>query len=314
MYCVVVWHEACSSRRGLAPIKSIREWLTRRGRFPIASCADSTPGHPEGNAPRGAIGYRGRDEMIQGLYAAANGMMAVEDHQAVVANNIANATTFGFKRQIPVQKGFDIVFRGAVSNPAEFNLDRAPGGGAKTIETFTNYGNGVIQNTGNELDVAILGPAFIRIETPAGERYTRNGRLAVGGAGELVTLDGHMVLNAGGGPIDVSGGRPQFDADGTVSVNGAVRGQVALVEFEDPHALTREGYTLFRADEETAREAQPATASSLVGESLEASNVEIPNEMIRLMMALRAYAANQRVMQSIDETASRLIDQVGSPG
>ena len=107
--------------------------------------------------------------MIQGLYAAANGMMAVEDHHAVVANNIANATTFGFKRQIPVQKGFDIVFRGAVSNPAEFNLDRAPGGGAKTIETFTNYGNGVIQNTGNELDVAILGPAFMRIETPAGE-------------------------------------------------------------------------------------------------------------------------------------------------
>lgn len=251
--------------------------------------------------------------MIQGLYAAANGMMSVEDHQAIIANNISNASTVGFKRQIPIQKGFDIIYRGAVRDLSTFNLEKAPGGGVKAIETFTNYGNGIVQSTGNAFDVAVLGPGFLKVETAGGERFTRNGRLAVGGAGELVTQDGHMVLDAGGGPIDVTGGLPRFDGDGTVTVNGEVRGQVALVEFDDPRALVREGFTLFMADDDTASQSRPATGSSLVGESLEASNVEIPTEMIQMMTALRAYAANQRVIQAIDETSSRLIDQVGSP-
>lgn len=251
--------------------------------------------------------------MIQGLYSAANGMMSVEDHQAIVANNIANASTAGFKRQIPVQKGFDIVFLGELKRASRFDLERAPGGGVKAVETFTNYGNGMVQSTGNAFDVALVGPGFLKVETPNGERYTRNGRLAVGGAGELVTQDGHLVQDAGGGPIDVTGGLPRFDADGTVIVNGELRGQMAIVEFNDPHGLVRDGFTLFRADGETVQE-QPAAATSVAGQSLEASNVDIPNEMIQMMMALRAYAANQRVIQAIDETSSRLIDQVGSPG
>ncbi len=252
--------------------------------------------------------------MIQGLYAAANGMRAVEDRQAIIANNIANATTPGFKRQIGIQKGYYEEFFGMLKDPQRFDLEKAPGGGVKLIESFTNFSDGILQPTGNAMDVALIGQGFLKLETPDGVRFTRNGRFAVGVEGQIVNLDGNTVLGVGDEPIDVSGGSPIFHADGTVTVNGETRGQLSILEFENPHALTREGYTLYSASQETINQAIPAERTSVAGQSLEMSNVQVPSEVSQMMLALRAYGANQQVISAIDQTASRMIDQIGQPG
>ena len=251
--------------------------------------------------------------MIQGMYAAANGMMAVEDRQAVIANNIANATTPGFKRQLAVQKGYYETFFGKPQNVARLNLEIAPGGGLKTIETFTNFENGTVTFTGNPLDLALIGPGFIKVETPDGVQFTRSGRFSVSEAGELITAHGFPVLDIEDLPIDVSGGLVKIDGSGIVTVKEEERAQINIVEFEDPHALSRAGYTMYRATDEVVEAAIPAENTTVAAGSIEGSNVQLPAEMANMMMALRAYAANQRVIAAIDETVSRLINQVGAP-
>ncbi len=250
--------------------------------------------------------------MISGLYTAANGMIAVEDRQAVIANNIANSTTPGFKRQFAVQRGYEQrYFLPDGRRPERFDRIMAPGGGTKTVETFSNFGNGVVTNTGGAMDVALIGPGFLRVETPNGERYTRMGHFAIGEGGNLVTVNGETVLSDGGEPINVSGGAVTFNSAGDVLVNGLSRGKLGLFEFADPHALEREGYTLFRASQTALDGMTPAGETSIAPQSIEASNVALPSEMVSMLTALRAYAANQQVIQAINETAGRFINQVG---
>ena len=111
--------------------------------------------------------------MIQGLYAAANGMIAVEDRQAVIANNIANVSTNGFKRQLSVQTGYYGMFTDA-SSAAALGMEVAPGGGLKTSETFSYHGNGSVVFTGGALDIALIGNGFFHVQGEQGDLYTRN--------------------------------------------------------------------------------------------------------------------------------------------
>jgi flagellar basal-body rod protein FlgG len=245
------------------------------------------------------------------LYAAANGMIAVEDRQAVIANNIANAVTPGFKRQFAVQRGYDQAYFPNGRRPERFDIIVAPGGGVKTVETFSNFGNGVVTTTGGAMDVALLGPGFLRVDTPNGERFTRMGHFAIGDNDQLVTTDGNTVLSDAGVPIDLSGGEVTFNAAGEVLVDGLVRGRLGIAEFADPHALEREGYTLFRASQAAIDGMTPADETTIAPQSIEASNVALPSEMVSMLMALRAYAANQQAIQAINETAGRFINQVG---
>ncbi len=246
--------------------------------------------------------------MIQGLYAAASGMMAVEERQSVIANNIANVSTPGFKRQLAVDQGFYSAFsRALMTSPSA--VSAGPGGGTRLVETFTDAAAGAIQNTGNPLDVALIGPGYFAIQTPDGEQFSRNGRFSLDKDGYLCTLEGQPVLDASGDRINCGdGGNIQIDGDGSVKVDGGVVGALRLVEFDDPHALTRRGHHLYSADEATVR--RPAASTQVVGEALEGSNVQLPTEIIRMMAAVRAYAANQMVITTADETASQLI-QVG---
>lgn len=247
--------------------------------------------------------------MLQGLYAAANGMMAVEDRQAVIANNIANSVTPGFKRQVAVQKGFDLVFEGTRKGTNHFKGMVAPGGGLKISETFSGFENGMISSTGNALDVALIGPGFFKVDVGDQAMYTRAGRFSIDQAGLLVTQHGYPVLDANDEAIDVSGGIVKIDESGNVIIDDIPTTQLGIVDFSDPHALSREGYSLFRNTGLTAEiESQDTTVAP---QSLESSNVQLPVEMTNMMMALRAYAANQQVISSVSETTSRLIDQVG---
>ena len=247
--------------------------------------------------------------MIQGLYTAANGMVAVEDRQAIIANNIANASTNGFKSQLAVQKGYYGEYMGT-KFPSNAT---APGGGVKLTETFSNFSGGGITKTGGDLDVAIMGKGFFNVQMGEQSLYTRNGQFSINPSGLLSTPSGYTVLDMDGSPIDVSGGVIAIDETGGVRVNGEVRAQLAVTQFEDPHGLKRVGDNVFQASEDMMAQASQAVDTQIGSQSLETSNVQVPTEMINMMMALRAYGANQKVISTIDETVSRMIDQVGSP-
>lgn len=251
--------------------------------------------------------------MIKGLYAAASGMVANDMREAVIANNIANAATTGFRRQEPVQKGFYDLFVNKLTRPPRFNMDKAPGGGVKVEETFTNTTGGPINVTEDPLNVALMGPGFLSVETPGGERYTRCGKFGIDQDQDLETSDGYKVMSADGGPINVEGNRITIGADGTVSVDGVVRGKLKVTEFEDPHMLTHQGETLYQASDAALQRSAEAANTSVVHKALEYSNVNLPQEMIGMILGLRAYNANQKVITSVDETLTRLIEQVGMP-
>jgi flagellar basal-body rod protein FlgG len=251
--------------------------------------------------------------MIQGLYAAASGMVGLERRQDVYANNIANAATPGFRRHVPVNQGFNEILLRSMRHPFRLNAERAPGGGQKIVETFTDVQGGNITVTEDPLNIALQGPGFIGIETLQGERFTRNGKLAVDTNGLLTTADGYHVQATNGGGIDVSGGAISIDQDGNVYSQGLFVAQIRLVEFEDPHMLMRVGANLYEASDEAMRRSAEAVDTRVLHKSLELSNVQVPSEMVAMMLGSRVYAANQRVINAIDETMGRLINEVAMP-
>ena len=252
--------------------------------------------------------------MLKGLYAAATGLMALEQRQSIIANNISNAATAGFRRQEPLQKGFRGVFLDRMARPGVLAPNSAPGGGALFVETFTDTRRGPITTTGDPMTVALEGPGFLTVGTPRGDRFTRGGNLAIDIDGDLSTPEGYKVLGAGGTPLNVTGGNLTIGENGVVYENGQEVGQLQLVEFEDDHMLTREGDGLYRASDAAMARSADAANTRVIHEALEMSNVNLPNEMIGMILGLRAYEANQKYINTIDETMGRLIDQVGMGG
>lgn len=249
--------------------------------------------------------------MIQGLYTAAGGMLATESRQSVIANNIANVSTPGYKSQSPVQLGFYDVFSAKMRNSFHFEQAAAPAGGVKLVETYPDMSNGVMRTTDNPFNLALDGPGFLAVDTARGERYTRSGDFEVDAQGNLSTADGYKVQSVSGQPIDVRGGRVNIAQDGRVTVDGAEAGQIRMVEFEEPKRLTREGNNLYSASQEVQQKMAAATGTILQQGSLEMSNVNLPKEMVQMMLGMRAYEANQRVIQSVDTSIGQLIEQVG---
>ncbi|MBI1319543.1 MAG: flagellar basal-body rod protein FlgF [Candidatus Hydrogenedens sp.] len=251
--------------------------------------------------------------MIQGLYTAAGGMLAVEKRQEAIANNIANAATPGYKRAQPVQLGFYQVFQTAMRRPAWHRADTAPSGGVKLVDTYPSLQSGILQDTGNDMNLALQGPGFFVVDTPAGERYTRAGSFTIDPDGHLATGDGFKVQSASGQPLAIGSGSFNVGEDGTITVDGEPAGRIRMVEFAQPYRLQHEGGNLLRASQEVEQQRAESADTRLVQGRLEMSNVSLPQEMGGMMLGLRAYEANQRVITTIDETMGRLIDQVGMP-
>jgi flagellar basal-body rod protein FlgG len=240
-------------------------------------------------------------------------MVATEARQATIANNIANASTPGFKRHTPVLLGFQNVFHQTMKRPFHYNIEAAPGGGVKTVETFADIAAGPLRITDNPLDTALHGPGYFVVDTPQGERFTRAGEFTVGTGGLLTTRNGHAVQSVTSQPIDVSAGNVLIGDSGIVTAGGVNAGQIRLVEFEEPTRLMREGNSLFTASQDVLQRSAAAVDTTLGQGELEMSNVNSAAEMIDMMLGLRAYEANQRVIQTVDTTIGRLIDQVGMP-
>lgn len=222
----------------------------------------------------------------------------------VVANNLANLNTTGFKAEtllfeeyrMPVARDRDFFYP---DQPLSYTDDWA------TIHDMTT---GSMLETGNPLDVALRGEGFLVVDTPEGERYSRAGSLAIGEDGTLEDMSGYPVLGTGG-PI-------QFDAeetditisdDGTVSSSAGVKGRLRIVEFADPQTVQRFGNNLWNGGTPV-----PATATHVVQGSIEKSNVSGITAMSDMIRIQRAYESVASLLQRQDEQRRTAIQKLGS--
>lgn len=243
--------------------------------------------------------------MQNALFVGVSSQAALQRQLDVIANNMANVTTNGFKARSTRFQDFLMAKASAdaFSSP-DRRLDFVIDAG-----TPLDASAGAVETTGNPLDAAVKGDAFFVVQTPGGERYTRGGAFQVDAAGQLVTNDGHPVLGESG-PISFS---PQetgaaIAPDGTVTTTQGVRGRLRLVRFDDARALRNEGANVFSSP----TPAQAAPLARIEPGALERSNVRPVREMTRLMEVTRAYASVSSMLGRMDElkrsAMSRLAD------
>jgi flagellar basal-body rod protein FlgF len=223
----------------------------------------------------------------------------------VIANNMANVTTNGFKaRQARFQ---EYLMPGARADA--FQTPDQPLSYVIDAGTPLDLATGSIETTGNPLHAAIKGESFFAVQTAAGERYTRNGAFELDASGRLVTSDGHPVVGQSG-PIVVGAEESNVSIapDGAVLSSQGERGRIRLVRFTAPEALTNQGANLFAS----AEPAQPDSAGRLAPGSIERSNVNSVLEMSRMIEVNRSYTSVSSMIAKMDElrrsAISRLAD------
>lgn len=247
--------------------------------------------------------------MIRGLYASATGMLTLMNKQEVIANNLANVNTTGFKQDYAQITSFhdalvyEMGARGESSVPRGSigQLSTAVGIGEKEFVSK----DGELRQTGASLDIALRGDGFFTIKTSVGEVYTRNGSFTKNGRGMLVDQAGNLVLGEKG-PIELSGKEVMIESSGKVLVDGEYVDNLKIRRF-DKGGLIKIENNVFSA----SSKGKPANGVSIKQGYLEESNVDLPRETVDMLITARSYEANQRVLKVHDELLGRVINDVG---
>lgn len=232
--------------------------------------------------------------MIKGIYTTASGMYPLVLEEDVTSNNLANLNTTGFKKEaVYFKQVLDSQF--ALANQMDNESDMAD-----VEAVMTNYSQGELRATNNSLDVAIDGKGFFAVQTPDGERYTRNGNFKLLENGQLVTADGHPVLGMSG-VIELLPEQVEIHEKGEIFQNGVQVDQLKIVNFEEPYPLLKEGEGLFNL---TKNVTEINNENNIVIRQgyLEESNVNPISEMIKLITISKIFQAGQRSIQNQDRT------------
>ena len=255
--------------------------------------------------------------MIKGFYAAVSGMILNANRQNILAHNIANLNTPGFKQVLTNAEKF--LQTEVIYSPG--NLDGAPvqhnigplGLGVAIGQEQVDFTSGGFRLTNNPLDFAIQGDGFFRLQTPDGERYTRDGRFIRDAAGSLVSVEGFPVLDAAGQPIVLPDGTVGLAPDGAISVNGAQVAQLGIAVFANAEAdLERDRGNLFIALQPPQGAPQGALQGVQVLQSyLEMSNANPTQLMANLVEVGRSYEAAQELVQNQDDLLGKTIASLG---
>jgi flagellar basal-body rod protein FlgF len=229
--------------------------------------------------------------------------IALQRQMDVVANNMANINTTGFKAENMLFEDYKM--------PVAADNDFA---GVQTVDytqdwaTIHDMTSGAFEPTGNPLDVALSGKGFLTVSTPDGERYTRAGSLAINASGTLVDL--------GGNPVLADGGEVHFDPadtdvvilkDGTITTSQGPKGKLRIAEFADPDTLTREGNNLWAGGTPL-----PNRDTQVIQGSVERSNVSAVTEMAQMIRVERAYQQLADLMSRQDELRTSAVQKLGS--
>ena len=244
--------------------------------------------------------------MSSGLYAAGAGLLARSQALDVAAANLANAGTAGYRAE-------DVDFRSVLLGPEALDsqLDATLNNFGVLGGSRLDLGQGELTPTGNPLDLAIEGGGFFAIQTKEGVRYTRNGEFERAQDGTLTTQAGEPVLDAKDKPIVIPAGEIGVGTDGSVSVNGAVAGKIALFGFSSGDALTAEGANHYAA----VAGAQPAAATGTIHQGeLEGANRSVIGGTMSLVLMQRQAEMMQKAVSlfsnDLDKTASEDLPRV----
>ena len=239
--------------------------------------------------------------MQDSLYVALSSQIALERRLDTIADNVANASTIGFRAT-------GVKFEDVVSGTGPKSVSFASSG-----KTYLSTAHGSMTETGNPFDFAIQGDAWFAIDTPAGMVMTRDGRFSMNENGELMSIEGYPVLDGGGAPIqlDPRNGPPKAGADGSLRQNDQLVGAIGLYNFDAGQNFVRYG----NSGIVPAHPPEPVTDRSDVGVAqgfLEESNVNPVLEMTRLIMVQRAFENTAALIRQADASTDDAIKTLGS--
>ena len=238
--------------------------------------------------------------MLDGIYATAEGLEAFTKRQEVIATNLANANTFGFKRNIT---DFERILE---------QIDGYEESESLRANIAIDFSNGDLEYTGNSLDIAVDGKGFFTIETEEGLRYTRSGQFQLSDGGEIITSSGDLLLSASG-PIRIPRGSSEIriDINGVVKADDRVVGDLLITNFEQPSLLIPKDKSLFEAPI-TAIPDTTYTDFKIAQGYLERANVNVVMEMVTMIENMRNYEASSHVMKNFSDTIQGLISSLAS--
>ncbi|MCL2330566.1 MAG: flagellar basal-body rod protein FlgF, partial [Phycisphaerae bacterium] len=234
----------------------------------------------------------GRFGMVYGIYQSAAGLQMNQFRQEVLANNLANLDTTGFKQDLAVIRERPLAMREAGNQPRNSDPSLAGmTGGTFISPTYTSFAQGPMQPTGGRLDVALSGDGFFVVRDGNQVRYTRDGKFTIDDQGELATTTGKKVLGPDGTVIPIPSNlvdKVTISASGEVKAGARSLGQIEVVEFADNHQLRKVGANLFEAIG-----VEPTWSNTTVQQGyVEGSSVEPTQAMVSMIEVSRAYELN----------------------
>jgi flagellar basal-body rod protein FlgG len=255
--------------------------------------------------------------MVRGLYTAYTGMANEQKRLDIIANNLANSATVGYKEESVTSQSFDNVLTLKIKDASEAYNDHPIGNmslGVKLGEVYTNYGQGSLRQTTNTYDLALEGSGFfsLAVTDKAGNvstQYTRNGSFTMTKDGHIVDENGnHLMGESGDIIVPTDAVDVEVDPTGAVYADGNYVDTLKITDFEDYDYLTKLGETMYRALDGAT---EIAAGASVKQGFTEQSNVNVVSEMVEMIAITRAYEANQKVIQSVDKTLDLAANSVG---
>lgn len=255
--------------------------------------------------------------MVRGLYTSASGMINEQQKLDMISNNLANANTTGFKRDIYTSVPFKDVLTKRINDksgntifpPSIGNLDP----GVSVSEIYTDFTQSGFQKTDNNLDCAINGNGFFAIQgigtNAATKYYTRDGSFDLDNNGYLVTKEGNRVLGKNGLLKLNPNMTVNISSDGTITQNGRVIDQLNITSFRDTRQLRKSGDNLYTT---TAQAQTTPFQGGVVQGALEDSNVNTIKEMVAMITCMRGFESNQKALKSTDDLLGKAVNEVGA--
>ena len=240
--------------------------------------------------------------MDRGVYAIVSGAIGQERRLDIVAKNLANAQTVGYKRE-------KILFKTLLANSVGSSQPKTQADKVFTraTGTFLDWKGGVQRPTGHDTDFALEGDGFFVVKTPRGPEYTRSGNFKVTPTRQLTTLDGLPVLGQSG-PLQIPPGKLLVNRDGEITVDGATIDTLKIVKLKDLGSSTRVGERYV-----TKGPVEPSPSTNILQGSLEESNVNAIEEMVGLVDISRQYEAAQKVVQAMDDSTKQAVNEIARP-